>query len=47
MKARYIILIIVISLIAVEGVFVYQRARVSFHSDENATTVFDTVKTKT
>ena len=40
MKARYIFLIIVvIVLLTVVGVFIYERAHVSFHSDENGTTV--------
>ena len=40
MKARYIFLIIVvIVLLTAVGVFVYERAHVSFHSDENGTTV--------
>lgn len=40
MKARYIILIIVvILLLAVVGIFLYERAHVSFHSDENGTSV--------
>lgn len=40
MKARYIALIIVIVvLLAVVGIFLYERAHVSFHSDENGTSV--------
>lgn len=40
MKARYIALIIVIvALLAVGGIFLYERAHVSFHSDENGTSV--------
>lgn len=40
MKARYIILIIVIIvLLAVTGIFIYERVPVSFHSDENGTSV--------
>ena len=40
MKARYIILIIVvIVLLAAVGIFIYERAHVSFHSDENGTSV--------
>ena len=40
MKARYIFLIIVvIVLLTAVGVFIYERAHVSFHSDENGTTV--------
>ena len=40
MKARYIILIIVvIVLIAAVGIFIYERAHVPFHSDENGTSV--------
>ena len=40
MKARYVILIIVvIVLLAVVGIFIYERAHVSFHSEENGTTV--------
>lgn len=40
MKARYIALIIVIvALLAVVGIFLYERAHVSFHSDENGTSV--------
>ena len=36
MKARYIVLIIVIIvLLAVVGIFIYERALVSFRSDEN------------
>ena len=37
-KARYIVLIIVI-LLAVAGIFLYERAHVSFHSDKNGTSV--------
>lgn len=40
MKARYIVLIIVIIvLLAVVGSFIYERAPVSFHMDENGTSV--------
>ena len=40
MKARYIILIIVvIVLLAAVGIFIYERAHVPFHSDENGTSV--------
>ena len=40
MKARYIFLIIVvIVLLTAVGVFIYERAHVSFYSDENGTTV--------
>ena len=40
MKARYIALIIVIvALLAVVGIFLYERAHVLFHSDENGTSV--------
>ncbi len=39
-KARYIVLIIVIVvLLAVVGIFLYERAHVSFYSDENGTLV--------
>ena len=40
MKARYVVLIIVIIvLLAVVGIFIYERAHVSFQSDENGTSV--------
>ena len=40
MKVRYIVLIIVIFvLLAVVGIFIYERAHVSFHSDENGASV--------
>ena len=40
MKVRYIILIIVIIvLLAVASIFIYERAHVSFHSDEKGTSV--------
>ncbi len=40
MKARYIVLIVVIIvLLAVVGIFIYERAHVSFHKDENGTSV--------
>lgn len=40
MKVRYIIFIIVIIvLLAATGIFIYERAHVSFHSDENGTSV--------
>lgn len=40
MKARYIVLIImIIVLLAVVGIFIYERAHISFHSDENGTSV--------
>lgn len=40
MKARYIVLIIIlIVLIIIVGIFIYERAHVSFHADENGTSV--------
>ena len=40
MKARYIVIIIVIIvLLAVAGIIIYKRAHVSFHSDENGTSL--------
>lgn len=40
MKVRYIVLIImIIVFLAVVGIFIYERAHVSFHSDENGTSV--------
>ena len=40
MKVRYIVLIIVIIvLLAVVGIFIYERGKVSFHSDENGMSV--------
>lgn len=37
MKARYFIIIVVIVLLAIVGIFIYERAHVSFYADENET----------